>query len=87
MADFRSWDINVGVISETHLCRQKPDSIVATEEYTIYRRDRDWAETDKRKNGAVAVYVWENLKVLNVNRECSFEMLSLELLLHQDIIC
>ena len=49
--------------------------------YTIYRRDRDWAGTDKRKKGGVAVYVRENLKVLNVNREFSFEMLSVELLL------
>ena len=85
-ADFRSWDIDVGVISETHLCRQKPDSIVAIEGYTVYRRDRDWAGTDKRKKGGVAVYVRENLKVLHVNRERSFEMLSVELLLRQDII-
>ena len=30
-ADFRTWDIDVGVISETHLCSLKPDSIVAIE--------------------------------------------------------
>ncbi|PFX29450.1 hypothetical protein AWC38_SpisGene5781 [Stylophora pistillata] len=30
-ADFRSWDIDVGVISETHLCSQKPDSSFAIE--------------------------------------------------------
>ena len=30
-ADFRSWDIDVGVISETHLCSQKPDSSFAME--------------------------------------------------------
>lgn len=47
----------------------------------MYRRDRDWAGTDKRKKGGVAIYVRENLKVLNVNRESSFEMLSVELLL------
>ena len=63
------------------LCRQKPDSIVAIQGYTIYRRDRDWAETEKRKKGRVAVYVRENLKVLNVNHQRSFEMLSVELLL------
>lgn len=43
-ADFRSWDIDVGDISETHLCRQKDDSTVAIGGYTIYRRDRDWLE-------------------------------------------
>ena len=36
-ADFRSWDIDVGDISETHLCRQKDDSTVAIGGYTIYR--------------------------------------------------
>ena len=81
-ADFRSWDIEIGIISDTHLCRQKPDSPVAIEWYTIYRRDRDWDGTDKRKKGGgFRVYVRENLEVLNVNRERSFEMPSVELLL------
>ena len=35
-ADFQSWDIDIGVISEMHLCRQKPVSIVAIEGYTTY---------------------------------------------------
>ena len=80
-ADFRSWDIDVGDISETHLCRQKDDSTVAIGGYTIYRRDRDWVGPDKRKKGGISVYVRENFKVLNVNRECSFKTLSVELLL------
>lgn len=40
-ADFQSWDIDIGVISEVHLCWQKPVSIVAIEGYTTYRMDRD----------------------------------------------
>ena len=80
-ADFRSWDIDVGDISETHLCRQKDDSTVAIGGYTIYLRDRDWVGPDKRKKGGISVYVRENFKVLNVNRECSFKTLSVELLL------
>ena len=65
-----------------HLCRQKPASIVAIEGYTTYRMDGDWAGTDKkRKKGGAAVYMRENLKVLNVNRAHSFKMLSVELLL------
>ena len=78
-ADFRTWDIDVGVISETHLCSLKPDSIVVIEGYTIYRRDRDWAGTDRRKKGGVAVYVRKSLKVLNVSRDRSFEILGVEI--------
>ena len=80
-ADFQSWDIDIGVISEMHLCRQKPINIVAIEGYTTYRVDGDWAETDKKqKKGGVAVNVRENLKVLNFNCAHSFKMLSVELL-------
>ena len=57
-ADFQSWDIDIGVISEMHLCRQKPASIVAIEGYTTYRMDGDWTGTDKKgKKGGVGVYV------------------------------
>ena len=44
--------------------------------------DGDWAGTDKkRKKGGVAIYVRENLMVLNFNRAHFFKMLSVELLL------
>ena len=43
--------LDVGDISETHLCRQKDDSTFAIGGYTIYRRDRDWVGPDKRKKG------------------------------------
>ena len=36
VADFQSGDIDVGIISETHLCRQKLDSTVAIEGYTVF---------------------------------------------------
>ena len=81
-ADFQSWDIDIGVISEMHLCRQKPAFIVTSEGYTTYRMDGDWAGTDKKqKKGGVAVYMPKNLEVLNVNRAHFFKMLSVELLL------
>ena len=37
VADFQSRDIDVGIISETHLCRQKLDSTVAIEGYTAFK--------------------------------------------------
>lgn len=58
-----------------------PDSVVGIEGYSIYRRDRDWEDIDKRKKGGVAIYVREHLKVLAVKRDSAFEMLSVRLLL------
>ena len=79
----RSLDIGIAVISETHLNRMILDSVVSysVEGYTTYRRDRDWGDTDKRKNGGVAIYVREHLKVLSVQRDNTFEMSSVRLIL------
>ena len=80
-ADMRSLDIDVAVISETHLNNMILDSVAAIDGYTIHRRDRDWGGKDKRKKGGIAVYVREQLKVLDVKQDSAFEMISLRLLL------
>ena len=69
------------MISETHLNNMILDSVVAIDGYTIHRRDRDWGGKDKRKKGGIAVYVREQLKVLDVKQDSAFEMISLRLLL------
>ena len=69
------------IISETHLNSLIPDSVVSIDGYNIFRRDRDWAGTDKRKKGGVAMYVRDNLKVLDIWRDMLFEMLGVQLLL------
>ena len=62
-ADLRSQDIDVCVVSETHLSTNMPDAVVNIPNYNVFRRDRDWAGLDKRKKGGVAVYVRDSLKV------------------------
>lgn len=67
-ADLRSQDIDICVVSETHLSTEMPDAIVNIPDYAIFRRDRGWKNLDSRKKGGVAIYVRDNLKVLDVYR-------------------
>ncbi|PFX21292.1 hypothetical protein AWC38_SpisGene14230 [Stylophora pistillata] len=45
------------------------------------RRDRDGGNRDKRKNGGVAIFVRNHLKVLSVERNEAFELINVKLLL------
>ena len=74
-ADLRSQDIDVCVVSETHLSTNMPDAVVNIPNYNVFRRDRDWAGLDKRKKGGVAVYVRDSLKVLDVYGSISMSLL------------
>ena len=56
-ADLRKHDIDVCVVSETHLSTDVPDSVANIPGYTLFRRDRGWGDLDKRKKGGVAIYV------------------------------
>ena len=67
-ADLFANDIDICVVSETHLRRTVPDSVVAITNYTTYRRDRNWFDNDKREKGGVAIYVRKNVKVKSVSR-------------------
>lgn len=46
-ADLKAVDIDVCVISETHLNRDIPDSAISIHNYSIHRRDRDYSGTDE----------------------------------------
>ena len=48
-ADLRSQDIDVCVVSETRLSTNMPDAVVNIPNYNVFRRDRGWADLDKRK--------------------------------------
>ena len=61
-ADLRNQDIDVCVVSETHLSTEMPDALANIPNYTLFRRDRDWADLDKRKKGGVAINLRDNLK-------------------------
>ena len=51
-ADLCASDIDICVVSETHLNNKIPDSVVAMASYNLYRRDRDY-NADTRKNGGM----------------------------------
>ena len=85
-ADLRSQDIDVCVVSETHLSTNMPDAVVNIPNYNVFRRERGWADLDKRKKGGVAVYVRDSLKVLDVYRSNLYEFIALTVLLPSDHI-
>ena len=85
-ADLRSQDIDVCVVSETHLSTNMPDAVANIPNYNVFRRDRGWADLDKRKKGGVAVYVRDSLKVLDVYRSNLYEFIALTVLLPSDHI-
>ena len=89
-ADLYMADIDICVISETHLKREVPDSVVAISNYTIYRRDRNCFDNDKRQRGGVAIYTRNNIKVTNITRSERFECISLNIELpsgHKMLMC
>ena len=52
-ADLRSQDIDVCVVSETHLFAIMPDAVMNIPNYNVFRRDRGWADLDKREKRGV----------------------------------
>ena len=55
-------EVDVAVISETHLHSKIPDNRVSLKGYHVLRRDRDLIATDKSKGGGVIVYVNEEVQ-------------------------
>ena len=87
--DLFAYDIDICVVSETHLKKAAPDSLVAISNYTIYRRDRNWFG-DKREKGGIAIYTRNNVKVKRVMRSERYESISLVIELpsgHQMLLC
>lgn len=85
-AELRSQDIDVCIVSETHLSTNMPDAVVNIPNYNVFRRDRGWADLDKRKKGGVAVYVRDSLKVLDVYQSNLYEFIALTVQLPSDHI-
>ncbi|CAB3999472.1 Hypothetical predicted protein [Paramuricea clavata] len=56
-ADLVNNDIDVCVVSESHLKPEMPDAVVTIHNYSIFRRDRSWEGRDMRAKGGVAIYV------------------------------
>ena len=62
------------VVCETHLSTETPDAIVSISDYAIFRRGGGWENFDSRKKGGVAIYVRDNLKVLDVYHSRFYEL-------------
>ena len=56
-AELIGYDVDVAVITETHLKKKHPDSCVDIDNYVLFRRDRV-----RRKGGGVAIYVRQSVK-------------------------
>ena len=80
-SDLLQNDIDICVVTETHLKPDIPDSVVNIPNYTIFRRDRNWGGHDMRSKGGVAVYVRDNLKVIDIYRSDVYELIEITLLL------
>ena len=79
-------DIDICVVSETHLKKVVPDANVAITNCTIYRRDREWFGNDNMAKGGVAMYIRNsgNLKILDVKRSETFECIYITMQLTSD---
>ena len=89
-ADMRNNDIDVCVVSETHLKPAQPDAVVNIADYAVFRRDRNWSRKDMRNKGGVAIYIRKTLTVLDVYRSTNYEVICVTLLLptgHRFLIC
>ena len=77
--DLYAEDIDIWVISETHLNHNVTDFAVGISNYTICRRDRDCFANDNRKKGGVAIYARNNLRVRKVTKSDGYECIFLEI--------
>ena len=74
-ADLNNKDIDVCIVSETHLKPEMPDAIVNIPGYYIFKRDRNWSGLDKRSKGGIAIYARSNLNIIDVYRSKLYELL------------
>ena len=74
-ADLNNEDIDVCIVSESHLKPEMPDAIVNIPGYSIFRQDRNWSGLDKRSKGGIAIYGRSNLNIIDVYRSKLYELL------------
>ena len=76
-ADLKTDDIDICIVSETHLKSEMPDSTVNIANYQIYRRDRNCFGQDNRSKGGIAVFVRSNLRVIDIFKSRLYELICL----------
>lgn len=88
--NMQTTDIDLCVVTKTYLKHEMPDALVQIPGYSIYRRDRNQFGNDLQKKGSMAVYIRNNLCVLNVSWSNAFELISITLDLpssHKMLLC
>ena len=78
-ADLKNHDVDVCIVTETHLKLDQPDAVVNIADFNIYRRDRNWSGLDMRNKGGVAVYVNKNLSVVDIYLSRLYEVICITL--------
>ena len=89
-ADLNNKDIDICVVSETHLKPEMLDAIVNIPGYIIFRRDRSWSGLDSRCKGEIAIFARSNLDVIDCYRSELYELLCLTFKLpsgHLPLVC
>ena len=76
-------DIDICVVSETHFKPDVPDAVIAMSNYALYRRDGNWCGRDMRKNRGIAIYIRNNINVIDVHRSAEFELIAITASLHK----
>ena len=66
-ADLNNKDIDICVVSETHLKPGMLDTIVNIPSYKIFRQDRNWLGLDSRCKGGITIFARSNLDVIAQN--------------------
>ena len=88
--DLHTNDIDICVVSETHLRPDVPDVVIAISNYALFRRDRNWNGTDRRRNGGIAIYIRNNINVVDIQSSEEFEPIAITSSLpigHHMLIC
>ena len=74
-ADLKDMDINICVVSETHLKPDVPDAFVNIPNYTIHRKDRNYGGANKKNKGGVAICTRKNLTVMDVYKSKLYQLI------------
>ena len=61
-------DIDICVVSETHLKPEMSNANVNIPGYKLFRRDRNWSGLDSRCKGRIAIFARSNLDVTDCYR-------------------
>ena len=88
--DLHTNDIDICVVSETHLRPDVPDAVIAISNYALFRRDRNWNGTDMRRNGGITIYIRNNINVVDIQSSEEFEPIAITSSLpigHHMLIC